>query len=148
MNKKFIIGSLLALSSYGIFVILVINFYDDSPSNMKWEDRESFNRLYIGKLKLGQLKVEQILAKLGNPDIIEAKQFKEVDYQVLFYRTQHVKSDGITTQEECSYLVFINNALVEFATADKYQGLEYIINAHSASPELNVVIKTHASLGE
>jgi hypothetical protein len=110
----------------------VVNFYDDSPSNMQWEDRESFNRLYISKLALGQLNIEQVIEDLGSPDIIKAKQTEKVNYQVLFYRTQHVISDGITTQEECSYLVFINNILVEFATAEKYLGLDNIIASHQS----------------
>ncbi len=132
MNKKFLIGILLSLVSYGFFVLLVVNFYDDSPSNMQWADRESFNRLYISKLALGHLKIEQLIEDLGSPDIIRAKQAKNVNYQVLFYRTQHVISDGITTQEECSYLVFINDILVEFATAEKYLGLNNIIDSHQS----------------
>jgi hypothetical protein len=132
MNKKFLLVILLSLASYGLFVLLVVNFYDDSPSNMQWEDRESFNRLYISKLALGQLNIEQVIEDLGSPDIIKAKQTEKVNYQVLFYRTQHVISDGITTQEECSYLVFINNILVEFATAEKYLGLDNIIASHQS----------------
>jgi hypothetical protein len=132
MNKKFLLVILLSLASYGLFVLLVVNFYDDSPSNMQWEDRESFNRLYISKLALGQLNIEQVIEDLGSPDIIKAKQTEKVNYQVLFYRTQHVISDGITTQEECSYLVFINNLLVEFATAEKYLGLDNIIASHQS----------------
>jgi alpha-D-ribose 1-methylphosphonate 5-triphosphate diphosphatase PhnM len=132
MNKKFLIGVLISLASYAIFVGLVVNFYDDSPSNMQWEDRESFNRLYISKLKLGELQVEQVIEELGSPDIIKAKQVQQINYQVLFYRTQHVKSDGITTQEECSYLVFVNDTLVEFASAENYSGLEAIINTYGA----------------
>jgi hypothetical protein len=132
MNKKFLLVILLSLASYGLFVLLVVNFYDDSPSNMQWEDRESFNRLYISKLALGQLNIEQVIEDLGSPDIIKAKQTEKVNYQVLFYRTQHVISDGITTQEECSYLVFINNTLVEFATAEKYLGLDNIIASHQS----------------
>jgi hypothetical protein len=83
-------------------------------------------------LALGQLNIEQVIEDLGSPDIIKAKQTEKVNYQVLFYRTQHVISDGITTQEECSYLVFINNILVEFATAEKYLGLDNIIASHQS----------------
>jgi len=127
MNKKVITLIGLALFAYAIFVALVVTFYDDSPSNMKWEDREAFNRQFISKLKLGEYKFEQALTDLGSPDITEAKKVDETNFQVLFYRTQHMKSDGITTLDECSFLLFVDEVLVEFAQADKYKGLEAII---------------------
>lgn len=111
MNKKIISRILLALAAYGIFVLLVVNFYDDNPSNMKWEDREAFNRQYIAKIKLDTFTFEQAITELGSPDITEAKKVGDVNYQVMFYRTQHVKSDGITTQEECTPLLFSNGLL-------------------------------------
>jgi len=127
MNKKVISLIGIALFAYAIFVALVVTFYDDSPSNMKWEDREAFNRQFISKLKLGEYKFEQALTDLGSPDITEAKKVEDKNFQVLFYRTQHMKSDGITTQDECSFLLFVDEVLVEFAKADKYKGLEAII---------------------
>jgi len=127
MNKKVITLIGLALFAYAIFVALVVTFYDDSPSNMKWEDREAFNRQFISKLKLGEYKFEQALTDLGSPDITEAKKVDSTNFQVLFYRTQHMKSDGITTLDECSFLLFVDEVLVEFAQADKYKGLEAII---------------------
>jgi hypothetical protein len=131
MSKKVVVRILLALAAYGVFVALVVNFYDDSPANMKWDDREAYNRQFISKLKLGEFKFEQALEQLGSPDITEAKKSHDKNYQVLFYRTQHVKSDGITTQDECSYLLFINNVLVEYAKANHYKGLDAIITEHS-----------------
>lgn len=127
MNKKVLSLIALALFAYAIFVALVVTFYDDSPANMKWEDREAFNRQYISKLKLGHFEFEQALSELGSPDITEAKLVNNKNYQVLFYRTQHMKSDGITTLDECSYLVFVDNVLVEFAQANQYKGIEAII---------------------
>ena len=52
MNKKVIARILLALAAYGVFVALVVNFYDDSPAKMQWEDREAYNRQFIAKLDL------------------------------------------------------------------------------------------------
>lgn len=111
MNKKVISRILLALVAYGIFVLLVVNFYDDNPANMKWEDREAFNRQYIAKIKLDTFTFDQALTELGSPDITEAKKRLDKNYQVLFYRTQHMKSDGFTTQDECTPLLFINGLL-------------------------------------
>ncbi len=131
MSKKVISRILLALAAYGIFVALVVNFYDDSPANMQWEDREAYNRQFINSLELGKFTFDQALEKLGSPDITEAKQADNNKYQVLFYRTQHVKSDGITTQDECSYLLFVNNSLVEYAKAEHYKGLDEVINEYT-----------------
>ena len=78
---------------------------------MKWEDRESYNRQFIAELQIDQFNFEQALQQLGNPDITEAKKVAGDRFQVMFYRTQHMKSDGITTQEECTALLFKNDAL-------------------------------------
>jgi len=117
MNKKVVIRVLLALFAYGVFVALVMLFYDDSPSNMQWEDREAYNRQYISKLTLDNFSFEQALEELGSPDITEAKKVDNTKYQVMFYRTQHVKSDGITTQDECTALLFKDGQLTAIGNA-------------------------------
>lgn len=135
MNKKVISRTLLALAVYGIFVALVVTFYDDSPDQMKWDDREAYNRQFIAKIKLEQFTFEQALKQLGSPDITEARQVDEVNYQVMFYRTQHVKSDGITTQDECTFLLFVNGTLKEIGLGDHY-------------PEQWGIIKNHLNIGK
>ncbi|MCI2284053.1 DUF3192 domain-containing protein [Colwellia sp. MSW7] len=120
MNKKVITRIFLALAAYGIFVILVMSFYDDSPDKMQWEDREAYNRQFIAKLQLEQFTFEQALNELGSPDITEARKVDSDKFQVMFYRTQHVKSDGITTQDECTFLLFINGILKEIGLGDNY----------------------------
>jgi hypothetical protein len=120
MNKKVIIRIFLALAAYGIFVLLVMSFYDDSPDKMHWEDREAYNKQFIAKLQLEQFTFEQAIKELGSPDITEAKKVDNNKFQVMFYRTQHVKSDGITTQDECTFLLFINDVLKEIGLGDNY----------------------------
>jgi len=112
MSKKVVFRILLALAAYGIFVVLVMTFYDDSPSQMGWEDREAYNRQFIAKLKVDNYTFDQAINELGSPDITEAKKVDGNRYQVLFYRTQHMKSDGITSQDECTALLFHNDVLV------------------------------------
>ncbi len=135
MNKKVIGRILLALTVYAIFVALVVTFYDDSPDQMKWDDREAYNRQFIAKIKLESFTFEQALTQLGSPDITEARTVDEVNYQVMFYRTQHVKSDGITTQDECTFLLFVNGTLKEIGLGDHY-------------PEEWGIIKNHLSIGK
>lgn len=133
MNKKVIGRILLALTVYAIFVALVVTFYDDSPDNMKWSDKEAYNRQFIAKIKLDEFTFEQALSQLGSPNITEAIKVNDVYYQVMFYRTQHVKSDGITTQDECTFLLFVDGFLKEIGLGDRY-------------PEQWGIIKNHPSL--
>jgi hypothetical protein len=131
MNKKVITRIFLALAAYGVFVLLVMTFYDDNPDKMKWEDREAYNKQFIGKLQLDQFTFEQAIEQLGSPDITEAKKVLDDKFQVMFYRTQHVKSDGITTQDECTFLLFINGALKEIGLGSNYPKNWDIVNSHS-----------------
>lgn len=96
---------------YGLFAVGVLTFYPDTPDNMDWEDREAFNKSHIAQLQIGA-KREEVLALLGSPDISEAKKVGDKSIQVMFYRTQHKKSDGVTTQDECTPLLFKDNQLV------------------------------------
>jgi hypothetical protein len=119
MNKKIISFVALALLAYGIFVVLVVSFYDDSPTKMQWEDREAFNKQYVTKLKLDEFTFDQIIKDLGSPDITEAMKKNSDHFQLMFYRTQHVKSDGITTEDECTALLFKNNVLIAIGKSAK-----------------------------
>lgn len=95
-----------------------------------WEDREAYNRQFIAKLQLEQFTFEQALAQLGSPDITEAKKVANDYFQVMFYRTQHVKSDGITTQDECTFLLFVNSVLKEIGLGDNYPENWKIMNGY------------------
>jgi hypothetical protein len=125
MNKKVIFRILMAIALYGVFAALVVTFYDDSPANMHWEDRESFNRQYISRLSLDSTDLNKIINELGSPDITEARKVADNNFQITFYRTQHVKSDGITTQDECTALLFKNNQLIAIGKSahQEYQAL-------------------------
>lgn len=111
MNGKVLKMIIGGFALYGIFVYSVVSFFPDKPGDMDWQDREEYNKVQISSLQLGVSK-DEILALLGSPDITEAKRTEEGNLQVMFYRTQHMKSDGITTQNECTPLLFENNVLV------------------------------------
>lgn len=111
MNSKVIRLIGLGAFAYAVFVFLVISFYPDKPENMDWQDREEYNKVQITKLKLGSTR-EEVLALLGSPDITEAKMQQGIPIQVMFYRTQHVRADGITTEDECTPLLFENDQLI------------------------------------
>ncbi len=111
MNSKVTRLIVSGIALYAIFVFLVVAFYPDKPENMDWQDREAYNKVQITKLKLGITR-DEVLALLGSPDITEAKIEDGATIQVMFYRTHHVRADGLTTQDECTPLLFENDKLV------------------------------------
>ncbi|MEW9797662.1 DUF3192 domain-containing protein [Alteromonas sp. CYL-A6] len=111
MSSKVIRLIVAGIAFYALFVFLVIQFYPDKPENMDWQDREEYNKVQITKLRLGSTR-EEVLALLGSPDITEAKMRSGTSIQVMFYRTQHVRADGLTTQDECTPLLFENEKLI------------------------------------
>ncbi len=68
---------------------------------------------YIAKLSVDKPEnLNAVLDYLGSPDLTYAKRTEDNVWQIIFYRTQHVKSDGITTIDECTGLLFKNGQLV------------------------------------
>jgi outer membrane protein assembly factor BamE (lipoprotein component of BamABCDE complex) len=111
MNKKVVKRIGIGVGLYAAFVMAVIMLYSDTPQDMNWKDREAYNKVQISKLELG-LQKKQIIVLLGSPDITEAKRNDNNVLQVMFYRTQHRQADGITTEDECTALLFENNELI------------------------------------
>ncbi|MDF2179643.1 DUF3192 domain-containing protein [Aliiglaciecola sp. CAU 1673] len=124
MDKKVIKRVGLGLVVYLVFAGLVLVFYPDDPDSMDWKDREQFNKVQIAKLQLGTGR-QAVITQLGSPDISEAKQVEQSKYQVMFYRTQHMESDGITTMNECTPLLFENDSLVAWGEGAYQQYLSY-----------------------
>ena len=109
MIKKFIRYLILGLGLYALVATLVITFYKDDPQAMIWQDREAFNERYIRKLSIDEaVTLNSVLDYLGSPDLTYAKRNKDQVWQIVLYRTQHQTSDGITTMDECTGLVFKN----------------------------------------
>lgn len=104
-----IIGSIFA--AYVAFVAVVVLVYEPTPDDMSWEDRQSYNSQKMNELALGQ-NIVSVKQLLGKADFSEAKAVKKTKLQVLFYRTHHEKSDGVTTKEECTPLIFENDQLI------------------------------------
>ncbi|TQF67407.1 DUF3192 domain-containing protein [Pseudoalteromonas luteoviolacea] len=113
MIKKVLQYIFLGLAVYAGIVFLVINFYKDDPRAMAWKDREAFNKRFISKLKPNaEMELDTVLDNLGSPDLTYVKSDKEDVYQIVFYRTQLMKPDGITTQDECTGMLFKNGQLI------------------------------------
>lgn len=113
MDKKVVKFVGFGFAAYAIFAATVITFYEDDPDQMRWEDRQAFNKKFINELSIDTSVTKQFfIESLGSPDITEAKMAQENSYQVMFYRTHHKKSDGITTKDECTPLLFKNGQLI------------------------------------
>ncbi|AWB68874.1 cell envelope protein SmpA [Saccharobesus litoralis] len=111
MKYKVAVSVGLALGLYLVFGFCVLTLVNDDQSQMQFEDRQAYNKKVISRLNTLQPK-DEIIKLMGPPDITEAKKTASGIIQILFYRTQHIKQDGFTTQDECTGLLFINNKLI------------------------------------
>ncbi|MGL5359170.1 MAG: DUF3192 domain-containing protein [Shewanella sp.] len=99
----------------------VVNVGDGEAASVEhgsWQRQQEQNRSYLTKLSLGMSK-EQVMTLMGTPELSESyiQQTAQVgaapkEVLVLFYRTQRQHEDGKTTKDECTPIVFRNNALV------------------------------------
>lgn len=109
-------GFLIALIGFVLYALIaggIMHFYTANPETMTWREREIFNRKYIGRLKIGTHR-DEVLRLLGPPDISEARTSGGRNITILFYRTQHVRSDGITTRDETTPLLFLDDQLISW----------------------------------
>lgn len=113
MDKKVVKFVGVGFGLYAIFAAGVLTFYEDDPDQMGWEDRQAYNKKFINELSLdAPITKGFVIESLGSPDITEAKVVAEHNYQVMFYRTHHKQSDGITTKDECTPFLFKNGELI------------------------------------
>ncbi len=113
MDKKVVKFVAIGFGLYAVFAALVLTFYEDDTDQMGWEDRQAFNKRFISTLSIDE-KIDRsyVIQTLGSPDLTEAKRKDDITFQVMFYRTQHIQSDGITTKDECTPMLFENGSLI------------------------------------
>lgn len=113
--KALLLSSLLASTVLlGGCVISIDEDYEDGyhlSNSSQWEKREANNRQYISELSLGASKMS-VMEKFGAADFNELTSSNGDSVQVLYYRTHRVDDDGVTTKNECTPLVFVNDELV------------------------------------
>jgi hypothetical protein len=104
------------LSGLGIYLLLtlaVLFWYQDDVEQMNWVDREVFNHKIISSYSTtANIQQQDVMQRLGSPDITTAVQHKGTVYQLLYYRTHRSVADGITTADECTALLFKNRRLI------------------------------------
>lgn len=84
---------------------------DDWEHSDGWKARQDDNERTINRLEIGDSKTD-IRDELGKPDFNESFLREGQTYTVLYYRTRHVASDGETTKDETTPLVFVDDELV------------------------------------
>jgi len=121
--KKTIIALLVAapltLSLTGC-VIAVGNDDEGHSISTSFGDREQDNRKKIAKVQLNA-NYNDVHHKLGTADFNEKYLLDGKEVKVLFYRTHRLHKDDLTTKDECTYLHFVDDVLVETGDGADYQ---------------------------
>jgi len=86
--------------------------WDDSTDRgtTSWKHKQRENREAIADLQLGA-SVEMVKSELGSPDFSESFSNNGNQYLILRYRTHHRHSDGETSVDETTPLVFESGLL-------------------------------------
>ena len=80
-------------------------------SSEDWRETQRDNREAISELEIGTAR-SQVVRELGTPNDSEAFTVDGGEMRVLFYRTQRRHSDGDTTRDETTPLVFKNDVRI------------------------------------
>lgn len=105
------LASLLMVSLSGCVIAIGDDDYNNDSQHSNWESREKNNRAHIQSMVIGASYLD-ITNKMGIADFNEVLSGNANNYQVLYYRTQRQDSDGITSKDECTPLVFSNGELI------------------------------------
>ena len=76
-----------------------------------WQRVQRENLAAISNLDIGMQR-SVVEGRLGNPNDSEAFVREADEYRVLYYRTRHRHSDGETSRDETTPLVFRNDELI------------------------------------
>ncbi|HSG50652.1 MAG TPA: DUF3192 domain-containing protein [Rheinheimera sp.] len=108
MLAKTLAAAVLAVSLSGC--VIAVDGDHDYNDDSNWKKTQRYNQEQVNKLQMG-MSADDIRTLMGAPDFSESFNKDGETVQVLFYRTHHAKSDGKTTKEECTPLIFKQNLL-------------------------------------
>ena len=103
----------ILLSSTALTGCVVAIGNDGFQEDERWEQDQKRNDRYINGAQIGT-SINAIRADLGEPDFQDSFQRHGEVFEVLYYRTHHRHSDGKTTRDETTPMVFIDGALVGY----------------------------------
>lgn len=81
-----------------------------------WQEMQRDNRQAISLLEIGMSR-NAVVSDLGTPADSEALMHDGEEVRVLFYRTQRKHSDGETTRDETTPVIFKNDSLIGWGQA-------------------------------
>lgn len=121
MKKSLLALIIVAPLSIGLTgCVVAIDRDIDEHSYKQKKNSEYDNRKKIAKLSLNT-QYSVIENDLGVADFTELYQVEDKTIKVLFYRTQRLHKDGVITKDECTYLLFENDSLIEMGTGANYK---------------------------
>lgn len=109
--NKLVVATLFGLSLGLSGCVISVDGDGEYSHHSDWRNVEQTNRKHISRLQQ-DMSYDDILNRMGIADFNEFYIKGEDTYQVLYYRTQHIDGDGVTTKDECTPLVFKNSALL------------------------------------
>jgi hypothetical protein len=120
--KKIILVLLVAMPLSLALSGCVVKINDDGIDHAFGSDSEE--RTYLNRKKIAKVLLNSSLAdiqkNIGVADFSEVYSDNEATVRVLYYRTQRVHKDGLTTKDECTYLKFIDGKLVETGNGGEF----------------------------
>ena len=108
MLAKVFVAAALAVTLSGC--VIAVGGKHELDDDSSWQKTQQYNQEQINRLALNS-SAEDVRTLLGTPDFTESFNKDGETVQVLFYRTHHIKSDGKTTKDECTPLIFKQNKL-------------------------------------
>lgn len=110
--NQLILATCLTTSLSGC--IIIDGEHDWKDDN--WKSQQKNNRKIISGLQLESTRAA-VISQLGAPNFSEAFKKADDEYRILYYRTQHKHSDGETSKDETTPLVFKNDQLIGWGEA-------------------------------
>lgn len=93
--------------------VIAVNTPD---SENHWYDRQHRNERIIDHMPLGRNRA-LVEDELGKPDFVDSFLRDGSTFTVLYYRTRQIHSDGKTSRDETTPLVFVDDKLVGRGTS-------------------------------
>jgi hypothetical protein len=121
--NKLAVAALFGLSLGLSGCVISVNGDGEYGHQSDWQDKEQKNRKHISQLQQYS-SYDEILNRMGIADFNEFHANGDDSFQVLFYRTQRMDGDGVTTKDECTPLVFKNSVLVGWGES-AYNAISY-----------------------
>lgn len=90
--------------------VIAVGGEDGHSMSGDFDDREFKNRKKIADLQLNTT-FSEVARVMGVADFNESYLDDGKTVKVVYYRTQRLHKDGLTTKDECTKLVFVDNNL-------------------------------------